>query len=120
MESSASQRASQRPEPLVLGQLMRARLIRYRTLLRKYWWIVTFLIALGLGGASWYYASEKTVYVSTGRMMVSGKVNLPEGGTFAEEMSYFMATQGELMKDEAVRNRAEAYVRTHSPETPVT
>jgi capsular exopolysaccharide synthesis family protein len=119
MELPSSHRAAPRPTPLLSGHIVRAKLIRYRTLFRKYWWVVAFAIALGLGGASWYIASEKTLFVSTARMMVSGRVTLPDGGTFAEEMSYFMATQGELMKDEAVRNRAEAYLRTNSPETPV-
>jgi capsular exopolysaccharide synthesis family protein len=85
-------------------------------LLRKYWWVVAFGAALGIGVASWFIAAQKVVYVSTARMMVSGKINLPDGGTFTEEMSHFMSTQGELMKDEAVRNRAEARVRTASSE----
>ncbi|MEQ1850657.1 MAG: polysaccharide biosynthesis tyrosine autokinase [Chthoniobacteraceae bacterium] len=95
---------------------LRAQLIRYRMLLRKYWWIVAFGIALGVGIASWCVAAQKPAYVSTARMMVSGKINLPDGGTFSEEMSHFMSTQGELMKDEAVRNRAEARVRGTSPQ----
>jgi succinoglycan biosynthesis transport protein ExoP len=98
---------------------IRARLIRYRMLLRKYWWVVAFGAAVGIGIASWFIASQKVVYVSNARMMVSGKINLPDGGSFNEEMTHFMNTQGELMKDEAVRNRAEARVRTASAETRV-
>ena len=98
---------------------LRARLIRYRMLFRKYWWVVAFCVALGVGIAAWFIAAQKEVYVSIARMMVSGKINLPDGGTFSEEMSHFMNTQGELMKDEAIRNRAEAYVRTTAAETPV-
>ena len=81
--------------------LLRARLIRYRMLFRKYWWVVAFGTALGIGVASWFIAAQKVVYVSVARMLVSGKINLPDGGTFSEEMSHFMSTQGELMKDEA-------------------
>ena len=109
----------QRPDPAASGRLLRARLIRYRMLLRKYWWVVAFGMALGIGAAAWLVAAQKQIYASQARMMVSGKINLPEGGTFTEEMSHFMNTQGELMKDEAIRNRAEAYVRTTSPEIPV-
>jgi capsular exopolysaccharide synthesis family protein len=98
---------------------IRARLIRYRMLLRKYWWVVAFGAAVGVGIASWFVASQKVVYVSNARMMVSGKINLPDGGSFSEEMTHFMNTQGELMQDEAVRNRAEARVRTASGETRV-
>ena len=109
----------QRPDPAASGRLLRARLIRYRMLLRKYWWVVAFGMALGIGAAAWLVAAQKQIYASQARMMVSGKINLPEGGTFTEEMSHFMNTQGELMKDEAIRTRAEAYVRTTSGETPV-
>ena len=98
---------------------IRVRLIRFRMLFRKYWWVVAFGVALGTGVAAWFAAAQKEVYVSTARMMVSGKINLPDGGSFSEEMTHFMNTQGELMRDEAVCNRAEAYVRTTSSETPV-
>ena len=102
---------------LASTNLVRARLIRFRMLFRKYWWVVAFGTALGIGVASWLVAAEKVVYLSTARMLVSGKINLPDGGTFSEETSHFMSTQGELMKDEAVRNRAEARVRTSSSGT---
>ena len=98
---------------------LHARFIRYRMLLRKYWWVVAFGVALGTGIAAWLVASQKQIYMSQARMMVSGKINLPEGGSFSEEMTHFMNTQGELMKDEAIRTRAEAYVRTTAAEIPV-
>lgn len=98
---------------------LHARFIRCRMLLRKYWWVVAFGVALGTGIAAWLVASQKQIYMSQARMMVSGKINLPEGGSFSEEMTHFMNTQGELMKDEAIRTRAEAYVRTTAAEIPV-
>jgi len=116
MERSASQQTT---DPAAPSRNLRARLIRYRMLFRKYWWVVAFGVALGTGIAAWVIAAQKEVYVSEARMMVSGKINLPEGGTFSEEMTHFMNTQGELMKDEAICSRAEAYVRTTSSETPV-
>jgi capsular exopolysaccharide synthesis family protein len=106
-------------EAEVTRRYIRARLIRFRLLLRKYWWVVAFCVALGLGIAAWIIAAQKEVYVSTARMMVSGKINLPDSGSFSEEMSFFMNTQRDLMQDEAICNRAEAYVRTGSSETPV-
>ena len=98
---------------------IRVRLIRFRMLFRKYWWVVAFCVAVGIGIAAWFIAAQKEIYLSTARMMVSGKINLPDGGSFSEEMSHFMNTQRELMKDEAICNRAEGYVRTTSAETPV-
>ena len=116
MQGSSSQQIT---DPTASGGLLRARLIRFRMLLRKYWWVVAFGVALGTGIAAWMVASQREVYVSQALMMVSGKITIPDGGAYAEEMSQFMNTQGSLMQDEAARDRAEAYVRTTSPETPV-
>ena len=119
MLGPSSHRAAEAAEAAAASRNIRARLIRYRMLFRKYWWVVAFCTALGLGIAAWMIAAQKEVYVSTARMMVSGKINLPDGGSFSEEMTHFMNTQGELMRDEAICNRAEAYVRTTSSDTPV-
>jgi succinoglycan biosynthesis transport protein ExoP len=96
--------------------LIHTKLYRARALLRKYWWLVLFTTCAGLAAGAWKVANQKVVYVSTGRMMVSGKINLPEGATYSEEMNFFMTTQRELMQDEAVRQRAAASVRAASPE----
>jgi len=99
--------------------VLHTKLYRYRALLRKYWWLVAFTTCAGLAASAWAVARQKVVYVSTGRMMVSGKISLPEGAIYSEEMNYFMTTQRELMQDEAVRQRAENRVRTTSPATPI-
>jgi len=100
--------------------LVHTKLYRGRALLRKYWWLMLFTTCAGIAVGGWKVANQKVVYVSKGRMMVSGKINLPEGATYSEEMNYFMTTQRELMQDEAVRQRAAARVRAASPETPET
>jgi len=97
--------------------LIHTKIYRARALLRKYWWLVLFTTCAGLAVGAWKVANQRIVYVSTGRMMVSGKINLPEGATYSEEMNLFMTTQRELMQDEAVRQRAAASVRATSPET---
>ncbi|HSI11607.1 MAG TPA: polysaccharide biosynthesis tyrosine autokinase [Chthoniobacter sp.] len=100
--------------------LIHTKVYRYRALLRKYWWLVLFTTCLGLAIGAWRTAHQQVVYVSTGRMMVSGKINLPEGATYTEEMNLFIATQRELMQDEAVRQRAAALVRSSNPDIAVT
>jgi capsular exopolysaccharide synthesis family protein len=95
--------------------LLHTKLYRYRALLRKYWWLVLFTSSLGLAYGAWKTAHEQTAFVSTARMMVSGKINLPEGATYTEEMNLFISTQRELMQDEAVRQRAEDLLRNSDP-----
>ncbi len=99
--------------------LIHTKVYRYRALLGKYWWLVLFATCAGLAVGAWKTARQQVVYVSTGRMMVSGKINLPEGATYTEEMNLFISTQRELMQDEAVRQRAENLVRTANPEIAV-
>ncbi len=99
--------------------VLHTKLYRYRALLRKYWWLVVFTTCVGLATGAWFVARQKIVYSSSGRMMVSGKISLPEGAIYSEEMGFFMTTQRELMQDEAVRQRAENRVRTTSPNTPI-
>jgi uncharacterized protein involved in exopolysaccharide biosynthesis len=95
--------------------LLHTKVYRYRALLHNYWWLVLFSTCLGLAIAAWKNAHQAVVYESTGRIMVSGKINLPEGATYTEEMALFMSTQRELMADEAVRQRAEELVRSNNP-----
>jgi len=100
--------------------LVHTKVYRYRALLRKYWWLVLFTTCAGLAIAAWKNANQAVVYVSTGRMMVSGKINLPEGVTYTEEMNLFISTQRELMQDEAVRQRAQDLLRSTNPELAAT
>jgi len=96
--------------------LIHTKLYRYRALLRKYWWMVLFTTCAGMAVGAWMLAHQQVVYVSTGRIMASGKINLPEGVTYTEEMNLFISTQRELMQDEAVRQRAANLVRSNNPE----
>lgn len=49
-------------------------------------------------------------------MMVSGRIALPEGAVYSEELSNFYGTQSELMQSTQVRQRAAARVETLRPE----
>ena len=85
---------------------LRTRLVRFRRLLASHWWIPFFTTSLGLAVAAWITFQEKAVFVSTGRMMVSGRINIQEGAVYTEELANFFGTQIEIMKSSEVRNRA--------------
>jgi succinoglycan biosynthesis transport protein ExoP len=84
----------------------RARALRLRRICVSFWWIPFFTTAAGLAIASWLIFQQPVVYVSSGRMMVSGRINLQEGAVFSEELANFFGTQTELMKSSEVRIRA--------------
>lgn len=91
------------------------RLPRYKLLLRSRWWILALAVALGLLGAALRVMWQPLVYVSTGRIVVSGKISLPENGGYSEETSTFFNTQPEVMKSPEVRRRAEERLQSLEP-----
>lgn len=94
----------------------RNRLYRYRILLKKRWWLLLLTMSLGLGAMSWWHSVQPPLVASAARLMVSGKLAIPEGSSFSEDGSNFYGTQVELMKSEEVRSRAQARVATLHPD----
>ena len=91
---------------------------RYKFLFRKLWWVVLLTTAAGLAIAAWRTSNEPVVFVSTGRIMVSGKISIAQGATYNEEQTYFSGTQMELMRSAEVRKRALARVASLHPDLP--
>src|SRR5215471_21281695 len=78
---------------------------RFGRFLRQKWWIPLLTIILGLA-AEWSYNHFRPPSVTAvSRMLVGGKVKIPEGGLYAEEWQNFFGTQVELMQGERIRRR---------------
>ncbi|MBV9392059.1 MAG: AAA family ATPase, partial [Verrucomicrobia bacterium] len=97
-------------------QHLRSRALRFGRLFAKFWWIVLFTTAAGLAVASWLVFQQKEVYVSTGRMVVSGRINIQQGASFSEELANFFGTQVELMKSAEVREKAASELAAREPQ----
>lgn len=95
---------------------LRAAAIRFQRLFARFWWILFFSTAAGLAISAWVIFQQKAVYVSTGRMMVSGGIKLQEGAVYNEELANFFGTQVELMKSEEVRARAASRLGSMEPQ----
>jgi polysaccharide biosynthesis transport protein len=87
-----------------------ARLDRYKNLLRRKWWILVLGLTLGLAVQAVLSRFHPVSFVSTGRMIVSIKLAIPEGSVYTEELSNFLGTQAALMQSGVVINRAHARV----------
>src|SRR5579864_7980382 len=87
-----------------------ARLARYRDLLARKWWVLLAGLAVGLGLAFGLPLLSAPAFVSSGRMIVSIKLALPEGSVYNEELSNFLGTQASLMQSGVVLNRAQGRV----------
>jgi polysaccharide biosynthesis transport protein len=94
----------------------RSRALRFQRLLTRFWWLLFFTTSAGLAVAAWIVFQQNAVFVSTGRMMVSGRINLQEGAVFSEELANFFGTQVELMKSGEVRARAVSRLAAMEPQ----
>jgi len=104
-----------RSSPTSWWFVIHTKLYRYRALMRKYWWLVLGSVAVGLAAAGWRVATEPVTYVSLGRLIVSGKIAMPEGGTFNEEVANYMGTQIQLLQSDQVRTRAVSRIQAADP-----
>ena len=93
----------------------RARLERYKILLRRKWWILVFGTTLGLAIQGALSRLDRMSFVSVGRMIVSIKLAIPEGSVYSEELSNFIGTQAALMQSGIVINRAHTRVAAQKP-----
>src|SRR5438477_7133215 len=99
--------------------VFRARLERYKNLLRRKWWILVFGTTLGLAIQGVLSRLEVSSFLSIGRMIVSIKLAIPEGSVYTEELSNFLGTQAALMQSGVVVNRAHARVAGQKPDLAV-
>ena len=104
------------PEPPKGAFDIRARWHRYRLLLARRWWILFLTVSMTVAFQAWNTVSTPPKFVSTGRMMVAGRISLPGSAVYSEEGNNFFGTQIELMQSQAVRLAAEARVQTLHPE----
>ncbi|MBU3664534.1 MAG: polysaccharide biosynthesis tyrosine autokinase [Chthoniobacterales bacterium] len=88
---------------------------RYKYMLQNWWWIPLLTTAIGLGLQAWMVLSAPPQYQSNGRLMVSGKIALPEGAVYNEEAANFFGTQLELLQSSEVARRADARVMALNP-----
>lgn len=91
------------------------RLHRYKSLLRRRWWVLALTVSAGLLWQAWSLATAAPVFISNGQMMVAPRVNLPESGVL-EEGAQFFGTQIRLMMSPEVAARARARVRALQPD----
>jgi len=103
-------------ERLRRSEQVRLRLLRYSRVFRRFWWLVAIAVGIGLAFQGWQALTRPVSYASYARILVSGKIALPEGGVFNEEALNFFGTQIELMKSQEVQRRAAARVQAQRPD----
>lgn len=82
----------------------------------RFWWLVIMTMAFGLAVQTYRILSSPTQYVSGAQMIVSGRITLPEGSVYSEELANFFGTQITLMNSEQVQSRALSRVESLRPD----
>ena len=98
----------------------RNRMRKWTVQLRERWWLLLLIVAFcTFLGALWAYR-QPPAWLSTAQMVVGGKITVPNGAAYSEEMTYFLGTQAEFMQSNEVRKRAAERVASTDPQlTPV-
>lgn len=102
--------------PIQRAEAIRSRIQRYKSILFNYWWILAITISIGVSIQAWQALVKPVTYQSTARIIVSGRVNIPEGTVFSEEAINFFGTQIELMRSPEVARQAAQRVQSLRPD----
>ncbi len=102
------------------SEVVQTWLFRGRVLFRRYWYVYLIAISLGIGLQAYREANRQPTYVSYAQMDVRGRIALPEGAVYSEEISNFFGTQMSLMQSGRVQQRAKDRVRALRPDLAAT
>ncbi len=92
------------------------KLYRYRTLVRRHWWIPLLTVSLGLAIEGWIVVQKPDLFESTGRLIVGDQVQIEQGQKVIEDTNYYYGTQLGLLENPQIRERAEERLRLMAPE----
>ncbi len=88
---------------------------RYATALRKRSWVLLLsLVAIG-GPAVFLAVTKPPTFQSQALMWLAARLNLPNAGSYAEDLASYIATQAQLIKSPVIQSRALEKVRARFP-----
>jgi len=116
MQASAPASPLDRPATGAWTTSFITRLHRYKALLLRRWWIPLLTICLGIFVQAWLTYQTAPSFLSTAKMMLSGKMSISQTAVYSEDTMNFYGTQIQLMQSSEVRRSAEALVRATHPE----
>lgn len=96
-------------------EILHKGIYRAKVVLKRFWWVVPVAVSLGIAYKAVESFLQAPNYRSDARMMLSGRIALPENELYAEERSNFFGTQIELMESEQVKSKALERVKLTKP-----
>ena len=109
MTAAASQAGGRMP-----GTFM-SRLHRYKLLVKKFWWVLLFCVAVGVAFQAYRIAHESPVYVSTARLMINSKISITDNSVNTTDVGSYMETQIALMTSQKVYSSAINALKAKNP-----
>jgi len=94
-------------EPMANGPAPAAPKFRVQKLLfflRKFWWIPLVTLLLSMGTAVFRFFHTPPIFVSTGSIWETEKLQVPGGAAFTEDRDNFLGTQAELLRSKTLRD----------------
>ena len=69
------------------------KLFRYKGLVKRYWWLLLLVVSAGLAWQGWNIFSTPAKFESTGLLMVTEPMNMPDNAAYREESEGFYGNQ---------------------------
>jgi capsular exopolysaccharide synthesis family protein len=90
---------------------------RYRSLLKRRWWILAFAISLGVGYEAWILKQQPVQYESTGSLIVGAGIDVGSGGArYTEQLDGFYGTQIKILQNDEIQDRARQRLALTAPQ----
>jgi uncharacterized protein involved in exopolysaccharide biosynthesis len=84
---------------------------RLLVFLRKFWWVPVITVILAVTAAILYLRSLPPTFISKARMWESGKMTIPTGSFYTEDLQNYVGTQIELLRSQKMREQALVRLR---------
>ncbi|MFW5883075.1 MAG: hypothetical protein ACOCVG_01790, partial [Verrucomicrobiota bacterium] len=77
-------------------------IFRIKVLLSRYWWVLVVAIVIGAGLKVFMESTKEPNFTSRAQLILTGGINLTDGGTYREEQADFFGTQTQLIKSDRI------------------
>jgi capsular exopolysaccharide synthesis family protein len=98
------------------SEALHAWIFRARIFLKRYWWIFLLTVAAGVGLRAYHEYERVPVYQSGAQMILRGRMIVPQGASYVDELSNFYATTEALLQGHEVGARAQEIVQALHPD----
>src|SRR5258708_37418146 len=102
--------------PVTLSAGLGLKIYRYRSLIRRHWWVLALTIGLGLAIEGYLLFSTPQMYESSAQLIIREElINDNKGATFDDRQGNIFGTAIELLKNPMVLDKARSRLALEAP-----